>query len=275
MESISASGAVRWRQRVGHYFAFAPQQLRDGVAVQGFDFRSAEGYHLYLAGADGQLERRFALYGVPKRLPHKFVPALLNDRINNFAVPADGSWVASAGDLGLAVWKRDGSPLWAQDWWKANRHTATLAALDADTLLVIEGMQATAYAARSGQRLWSLTLAATGEVRQVRVSADGKTCAVLTSTAGGRVFVVRDGKVVATLPTGGNELAVSADGSRVAVAVGDQLKLYSVGGRSAMGASRPTTRCTPLASPPDGNRLAVASELGTFVRRGPDWKRSC
>lgn len=110
------SGAVHWRQRVGHYFAFAPRQLRDGVAVQGFDFRSAEGYHLYLVGADGRLERRFALYGVPKRLPHKFVPALLNDRINNFAVPADGTWVASAGDLGLAVWQRDGSPLWAQDW---------------------------------------------------------------------------------------------------------------------------------------------------------------
>jgi outer membrane protein assembly factor BamB len=257
------SGTIRWRQRVGHYFAFAPRPLRDGIAVQGFDFHSAEGYHLYLAGADGQLQRRFALYGLPKRLPQKFIPALLNDRINNFAVPADGGWVASAGDLGLAVWKRDGSPLWTQDWWKTNRHTATLAALDSDTLIVIEGMQATAYAARSGRRLWSLDLAATGEVRQVCVSADGKTLAVLASTAGGRVFVVRDGKVVATLLTGGNELAVSADGSRVAVAVGDQLKLYSVADGLRWVLPADDTLHAPRFSS-DGSRLAVASELGTL-----------
>jgi outer membrane protein assembly factor BamB len=258
-----ASGAVRWRQRVGHYFAFAPQQLRDGVAVQGFDMRSAEGYHLYLAGADGRIERRFALYGVPKRLPHKFVPALLNDRINNFAVPADGSWVASAGDLGLAVWKRDGSPLWVRDWWKADRHTATLAALDSNDLLAIEGMQATAYASLSGRQLWRLTLATTGEVHQVCVSADGKTCAILTSTAGGRVFVLRDGKVAATLPTGGNELAVSADGSRVAVAVGGQLKLYSVTAGLRWVLPGDDTLHSPRFTS-DGKRLAIASELGTL-----------
>jgi outer membrane protein assembly factor BamB len=256
-------GAVRWRQRVGHYFAFAPQPLRDGVAVQGFDFRSAEGYHLYLADAHGRLEQRFALYGVPKRLPHRFVPAILNDRINNFAVPGDGSWVASAGDLGLAVWKRDGTPLWRQEWWTANRHTAALAALDAATLLVIEGMQATAYEARSGRRLWDLTLASTGEVRQVRVSADGQTYAVLTTAAGGRVFVLCGGKVVATLPTGGNELAVSADGSRIAVAVGDQLKLYSVAEGLRWVLPGDDTLHFPRLST-DGNRLAVASELGTL-----------
>ncbi len=257
------SGAVRWRQRVGHYFAFAPQPIRGGVAVQGFDFRSAEGYHLYLAGADGRLERRFALYGVPKRLPHKFVPAIVKDHINNFAIPADGSWVASAGDLGLAVWKRDGSLLWSQDWWKADRHTATLAAPDPDTLLVIEGMQATAYEARTGHRLWGVTLAAIGEVRQMRVSEDGRTCVVLTSAEGGRVFVLRDGKVVATLPTGGDELAVSADGSRVAVVAGDQLKLYSV----ADGLRWVLPADDALYSPrfrADGRRLAVASELGTL-----------
>ena len=257
------TGAVRWRRRVGHYFAFAPRPLRDGVAVEGFDLRSPEGYHLYLAGADGRLERRFALYGIPKRLPHRFVPAYLNDRINNFAVPIDGNWVATAGDLGLAVWKRDGSPLWVRDWWKANRHTATLAAPDADTLLVCEGMRATAYAARSGAVLWALTPATSGQVRQVSLSDDGKTCAVAASTDGGRVYVLRNGKVVATLPTTANELAVSPDGSRVAVAAGDQLKLYSVtaGLRWVLPADD-TLHSPRFAS--DGNRLAVASELGTL-----------
>src|SRR5262249_1644409 len=68
------TGKVRWRQRAGQYFAFAPQALEHGVAVQGFDFRSAEGYHFYLAGSDGKLQRRFALYGLPKRFPHRFIP---------------------------------------------------------------------------------------------------------------------------------------------------------------------------------------------------------
>jgi hypothetical protein len=99
-----ATGALRWRQRAGHSFAFSPRALSSGLAVQGYDLKSAEGYHLYLAGDDGKLERRFALYGLPKRLPHRFLPNIfLNDRINNFAVPPHGARVASAGDLGLAV----------------------------------------------------------------------------------------------------------------------------------------------------------------------------
>src|SRR5262249_39822383 len=145
---------VRWRQRAGQYFAFAPQALPQGFAVQGFDFDSAEGYHLYLGKADGSWERRLALCGLPKRLPHRFVPGILNDRINNFAVADDGSWVASAGDLGLVVWDRSGQLLWSQDWWKSRRHTATLAALPGRTLLVLEGMQVDAYEATTGKLLW-------------------------------------------------------------------------------------------------------------------------
>jgi hypothetical protein len=59
------TGELRWRQRAGHYFTFAPQALSSGLAVQGYDLKSAEGYHLYLVGNDGKLERRFALYGLP------------------------------------------------------------------------------------------------------------------------------------------------------------------------------------------------------------------
>src|SRR5262249_28451863 len=110
-----ATGGVRWRRRVGHYFAFAPLPLDRGVAVQGFDFTTPEGYHLYLITRDGTPERRFALYGLPRRLPHRFVPARLRDRTNHFAAAPDGGWVASAGDLGLAVWARDGKLLWSQD----------------------------------------------------------------------------------------------------------------------------------------------------------------
>src|SRR5262249_5090200 len=111
-----ATGAVRWRQRAGHHFAFSPQALTRGVAVQGYDLKSAEGYHLSGAGAGGTLGRLFALSGPPRRLPHRFLPGVfLTDRINNFAVPPGGAWVASAGDLGLAVWSRARSLLWSHD----------------------------------------------------------------------------------------------------------------------------------------------------------------
>src|SRR5262249_7648683 len=151
------TGQLRWRQRAGHYFAFSPQATSSGVAVQGYDLKSAEGYHLYLVGGDGKLERRFALYGLPKRLPHRFIPgAFLNDPTNNFPVPADGGWVASAGDRGLAVWSRKGELLWSRDWWQTSRHTATLAALDANTLLSVEGTTLTARDAASERRRWQV-----------------------------------------------------------------------------------------------------------------------
>src|SRR5262249_18587218 len=172
-----ATGVLRWRQRAGHYFAFSPRALSSGLAVQGYDLKSAEGYHLYLATDDGKLERRFALYGLPKRLPHRSLPNIfLNDRINNFAVPRDGGWVASAGDLGLAVWSREGKLLWSRDWWKTSRHTATLAALGANTLLAVEGMTVTASTARTGKQRWQVRLALGGAAARGVGRADAQTC---------------------------------------------------------------------------------------------------
>jgi outer membrane protein assembly factor BamB len=257
-----ATGAIRWRNRAGHYFTFAPQALPAGVAVQGFDFRSAEGYHLYLAASDGRLERRFALYGIPGRQIHRFVPGILTDHSNNFAVAPDGRWVATAGDLGLAVWSREGKLLWSQDWWKDRRHTATLAALGPQTLLAAEDGQAIAYEARTGRELWRLPLAGGGVVRAVRVSRGGKTCALLSTVLGGRVFVLNDGKLLATFPSGGNDLALTADGLSVAVTDANHLKLYSV--RTGLRWLLPGDGS--LHNPrfaADGRRIAVSSDLGT------------
>src|SRR5262249_28038952 len=152
-----------------------------GFAVQGFDFHSAEGYHLYLGDAEGKLQRRFARYGVLRRQIQRFVPGIFTEPADHFAVAPDGRWVAAAGDLGLAVWDQGGKLLWSQDWWKTRRRTALVAALGDRTLLAVEGMKATAYDAASGKRLWEVTLADRGEARGARVSADGKTCALLTT----------------------------------------------------------------------------------------------
>jgi outer membrane protein assembly factor BamB len=275
----AATGKVRWRQRAGHYFAFAPQALARGVAVQGYDLKSAEGYHLYLVGRDGKPKRRFALYGLPRRLPHRFLAgSFLGDRVNNFAVPTDGAWVATAGDLGLAVWSRDGKPLWSRDWWMTSRHTAVLAALGTDTLLAIEGTTATAYTARTGKVRWQVRLSRDGEAASAIGSPDGKTCAIRWSD-GDRVFVLREGKVVTTIHGSASAknlhhmsltgrlavtgLALSADGALLAVTAGNLLKLYSVadGLRWVMPAD------DVLHSPrfsADGKRIAAGSELGTL-----------
>jgi hypothetical protein len=98
------TGEVRWRGRVGHHFAYAPAAAGGGFTAQGFDLSTAEGYHLYRVAADGRPERRYALFGLPKRATNWAAGAHLLDPIDHFAAAADGSWVASSGDLGLAVW---------------------------------------------------------------------------------------------------------------------------------------------------------------------------
>lgn len=267
----AATGELCWRQRAGHYFTFSPQPVAGGFAVQGFDFPSAEGYHLYLGNSAGKLERRFALYGLPRRQIQRFVPGIFTEHMSNFAVAPDGTWLASAGDLGLAVWTREGKLLWSEDWWKTKRRTAALAVLDRDTLLVVEGMKASAREATSGKLLWQLSLAATGEVRQIEVSADRKTCVLLSSTEAGRVFVLRDGKLAAIFPTGGNGLSISADGSRLAVVTGHHLKLYSVeSGLQWMLQGDDTLHHPRLSA--DGKRVAASSALGTIYVVGENGK---
>ena len=44
-----------------------------------------------------------------------------SDPQNNFTASPDGSWVATAGNLGLAVWNSSGTLLWSQSWPDAAR----------------------------------------------------------------------------------------------------------------------------------------------------------
>jgi outer membrane protein assembly factor BamB len=259
----SRDGRLRWSRRVGQYFAFAPQAFAGGFAIQGFDFQQAEGYFLHLLDEKGQSRRRFALYGVPQRLPHRFVPSILKDQINNFAVPDNGKWVAAAGDLGLAVWSSKGKLLWSQDWWRTNRHTARLRALDPATLLAVEGLTATAYQATTGQQVWRLEdLAPNGEIRQSCASRDGKTIALLGTSLGGRVFLLRDGKLLRTIPTAADDADLSPDGANLAVVNGNQIKLYSAANGLQWIHNGDETMRQPRFSR-DGQRIAATSDLGS------------
>jgi len=266
-----ADGKTVWSKKVGHYFAFAPQAFGGGFAAQGYDLKSAQGYHLYTMDAAGKVDKRFALFGLPRRLPHRFVPEMLGDRINNFAAAGDGSWVAAAGDMGLAVWAaRDGKVLFQQDWHKAERHTARLAAIDNKTLLVVEGLTATAYNAADGKPVWQVpNMFPNGEVRQIVVSRDGKTVALLATCQGGRIFILRDGKLLRAIPTASEEADLTADGAMLAVVVGNQLKLYSI----AEGLTWIYSGDSPMRLPRfarDAKRIAATSDLGTVYVLDPD-----
>jgi outer membrane protein assembly factor BamB len=281
----TTTGKPQWQRKVGQYFSFSPQALQNGIAVQGFDFKTAEGYHLHLLDAKGETQRRFALYGVPRRAMFRFVPGMMKDQINSFATPESGSWVASAGDLGLAVWSRDGKLLWSQDWWKTNRNfawmqgvtnhglaekrTPQIAALDARTLIVADDRKATAYAATDGKQLWQITLAPTGQTRKIVLAPDHKTFALLTTTESGRTYIVRDGKVVRTLSGVADEADFAPDGESLVIAAANYLKLFSIKDGLQWTLPADNTLRFPRFAP-DGKRVAASSDMGVLYVVGVD-----
>ena len=260
-------GDISQRGHVGDYFAFSPQATTSGYAVQGFDFNSAEGYHLYMLGADGRPQRRFALYGLPNRLPHRFVPFITRpeSRINNFAVSADGKWIAAAGDLGLAVWNDAGLLLWSQDWWKTTRQQVKLATLNADTLVTADRERISAYHAADGTLKWQVALPDIANIHQLIPSRDGRTLAIITEHNNGQVIVLRDGRLLQQFALAeANECTLSDDGALLAVTAGQFLTLYSVddGLRWAFCADQ-YLRFPRIA--PDGRRIAVSSDDGMLT----------
>lgn len=261
------TGETRFRDKLGHGFAFAPTALHDGFAVQGFDVFAGEGYHLYHLSADGTPERRFALFGLPKRATSWASAGQVQDPgLNAFAAAPNGGWVASAGDLGLAVWDRDGKPLWADEWWKETRKRVRLVALDDQTLVVLDGPTAAARNPRTGAVIWSLKLADTGTLRGAVVSGDRRTLVVHANTLGGRLFVIRAGKLVNTVLTAADEVAVSPDGSFLVATEGRLLKAFDpLAGLLWTYTGDDILRHPRVSPTPDKRQVAVGSELGTLT----------
>jgi outer membrane protein assembly factor BamB len=274
------TGQLRWERRLGHHFSYDPQSIAGGFAVQAFDRMSAEGYHLYLLERSGAPERRFALYGLPKRATNWAISLYPADRIDQFAVSPAGDWVASAGDLGLVVWRRDGRRLWSADEWKSGeRRTTLLAALDRETLVGVQGATVTGYNAISGTPRWTLRLAATGNARGIAVGApDSKSLAVWTDSDGGRVFLIRDGTLLTVFPSSADSMVLSPDGETLAVTTGTSLKWYAQSGTLLWSLTGDDVLRHPAISA-DGQRIAVGSEIGTLYVVGAAgqtlWEHDC
>ncbi|MFF7469281.1 PQQ-binding-like beta-propeller repeat protein [Streptomyces sp. NPDC008092] len=263
------TGRTRWRQRVGHHFAYAPTARPDGFAVQGFDLGSAEGYHLYELDSAGRAQRRYALFGLPKKATDWSKSEWGYDYgLNNFAVAPGGSWTASCGDLGLAVWDEEGREKWTHPWWTENRRTPLrLLALDDDTLITFADDTVTGLSAADGRTLWTFATTASGNLGgafgAATVSSDRRTAVLASEADGGRVFVIRDGALAHTLPTAASELSLSADGSFLVATTGNQLRAFDTGGGLLWTYTGDDFLRRPRVSP-DGTRIAVGSELGTL-----------
>jgi len=246
-----ATGKVRWTGAAGDHYAGVWLATPAGFMIDGFDLGTAEGYHFYQYDAAGQLTRRFAFPGFPKMLTDSRAGALA----------PGGEWVAAAGNLALAVWATDGKLLWSQDWSATNRALPRLLALGKDVLVVTSGLTLTAYEARTGRSLWTVTPAPDGEIQGLVAGADGRTVVVRTSSRSGRVFLVRDGKMVGTLPTGAGGAVVAPDGSWVIVTAGRELKRYTMAGELQWVYRADDTLQAPGLSP-DGKQMAVGSAMG-------------
>jgi hypothetical protein len=254
------TGALRFQRRLANYFTFAPQPLAGGFAVQGFDFNTPEGYHMYLLGDDGTPQRRFALTAYPGRLPHRFLATLLNDRVNNFAVSPDGSWVAAAGDLGLAVWDRAGKLLWSEEWWKTERKEIRLLAASGNSLLVFDEGQMRDVDPLSGKPKGPpVVVEEAGKITSV--CRGGETVFVGGDADDGCVLAVRGGRIVRRFPMTWSEIVPLPDGSGAAVTDKRDLRIVSVETGLRWVYRADEVLRSPRISP-DGKRVAVCSDLG-------------
>ncbi|GHI05735.1 hypothetical protein AQI88_10140 [Streptomyces cellostaticus] len=264
-----ATGRTRWRRRLGHHFAYAPTARPGGFAAQGYDLHAPEGYHLYLLDSAGRPQRRFALFGLPKKATDWSKSEWGHDYgLNNFAVAPGGSWIATSGDLGLAVWDGEGHEKWAHAWWADNRRTPLrLLALDDDTLITFADNTVTGLSATDGTTLWTIPTAVGasfgGAFGGGVVSGDRRTAVIASEADGGRVYVIRGGTLVHTIPTAASEVSVSADGSFLAVTTGNQLRAFDTEGGLLWTYTGDDLLRRPRVSP-DGTRVAVGSELGTL-----------
>ena len=126
---------------------------------------------------------------------------------------------------------------------------------------MIEGTVATAYGAHDGKPQWRQSIGRSGEVRIARTGANAKTCVLYNIADGGKMFVLREGKIVRVIPTAAEDFGLSADGALIAVVTENLLKLYSVADGLQWVFHGDDLLHFPRFSP-DG-RLAVASNLGT------------
>ncbi|SHF54158.1 hypothetical protein [Streptoalloteichus hindustanus] len=296
------TGAQRWQTRIGQQYTFSPRAISGGVvAVHGMVLDAPSGYGLYLVRGDGSVERRFDLHANTPRWFHRITSNSPDGLPPAFATPPSGSWVVTAGNLGLGGWRRDSkgnssnssnssnskdiSTLpWQQDWWDAPlsqrpgaASEAHLTALDEDTVLLVRQQKAIAYQVSTGVPRWRNDLAPKittlgGKATSAVLSPDRRLVAVAGTFDGGRVFLLdnTNGEIVAVLPVRADECAWSPD-SRTLITIHDtRLNQYRVtSGGWTLHSSYPAADVLHHLDVAADGRIACGDEQGNLIVLNP------
>ena len=259
------TGALNWSKRIGNHYAYDPIALDSGFAAQGLDLNTGEGYHLYLLDNNGNPIRKFATFGFIKRATVWATAAGLLDRLNNFAIAKNGNYVVASGDLGLIVFKSDGTELWRQEWWDKERKRIFLYALDNERFVALDGMKATCYMAATGDVVWENTFANTGKLEFMVKAENSNTLAFYSNTLGGRVYVTNgNGTLINTFETFADMLAISPNGDYLTVTNNMQVCYYNVA-ESIVWAYTSTDKVRNPAFSLDGRNISVSDDVGIFT----------
>ncbi|MCX4759452.1 PQQ-binding-like beta-propeller repeat protein [Streptomyces sp. NBC_01275] len=156
---------------------------------------------------------------------------------------------------------------WSRDrWTDGRREPARLLSPDAQTLVEFGGRRVTAYFADRGAVRWEITVADSGSLLGGVAADDHDTVVLWSDTLAGRVFVIRGGRLVNTLATRAEELAVSADGRLIVVTQGRQLRAFdAAGGLLWTYTGDDALRRPCVDSAGFAPRIAVGSELGALT----------
>jgi len=260
-----ATGELNWTKRVGHHFAYAPIKLDNGFAVQGMDLNTGEGYHLYLLDESGNPIRKFSTFGFVKRATNWATAAVLLDKLNNFTVAKNGSYVVASGDLGLIVWDSTGKELWRQEWWAKERKRVYLQSIDNNRFVAMDGMTATCYNAADGKVIWQNTFANTGKLEFAVKAKNNNTLALYSDTLGGRIYVLNEsGKLINTFETYADMVAISPNGDYLVSTKERQLRYYNISENVVWSYSSVDKVRNPAFSD-DGSKVSVSDDVGILT----------
>jgi len=257
------TGDIVWSKRIGHHFAYDHIFLDNGIAAQGFDLNTYEGYHLYLMDNNGNPIRKFATFGLAKRATNWSTASVLLDRINNFAIAENKSYVAASGDFGLIVWDINGKELWRQDWWKDERKRVYLYTLDNNSFVSLDKMKATCYNAADGKIIWEQVLDNTGTLEFLVKAKDSNVIALYSDTKSGKVYLLKDGVLINTFATYADAMELSPDGNYLAITNKSQLRYYNVW-ENILWSYNSLDKVRNPAISLDGKRIAFSDDLGIF-----------
>lgn len=221
-------GKILWKKKIGSYFSFAPKSFVSGFCVEGYEFKSLEGYHYYYIDEEGNIKRKFALFGIPQRLCHRFVPGIVFDNIDQFEVNEKGEFIAVGGNFGIVVWDKNGKEIWKKEWWHNERKTA-LITFWKDNLVIGEGGDIYLLDLNKKEIIWQKKIIPEGKVKIIK--SEGDLLSVYSETEkGGIIFVFnRNGNIMEKYYGSVDEFEVSKDNSFIVSIKDNVLKFYKIG----------------------------------------------